>query len=126
MFRNCWLPALLVWCVVILVATLFPANHLSHISDFNLYPGADLLAHFVLFLLFGILGTGTLIYRYNIREKNLILLYVLVSGIIFAGITELLQLLLPVNRDASFDDLLADFAGVISGSLLVLALNVKK
>lgn len=126
MFRNYWLEALLIWCGVIIVATIFPADHLANISDLNIFPGADLLVHFFLFLLFGILCTGTLTYRFNIKKVFLKLLFVLVSGTMFAAITELLQLLLPVNRNASLDDLIADITGVLMGSLLVITISVRK
>ena len=126
MFRNYWLEALLIWCGVIIVATIFPAYHLAFVSDLNIFPEADLLVHFFLFLLYGILFTGTLTYRFKLKKVFLKLLFVLVSGTMFAAITELLQFLLPVNRSASLDDLIADIAGVLIGSLLVIIISGRK
>lgn len=118
MIRFPWLPAFIIWCSLVIIATLYPGNHLPAISALPIMKYLDLVVHFFLFLVFGFLLTAFLLKKTNASSILVILGITLISGIIFAALTEFLQWLLPVNRNASFQDIIADVIGVITGSLL--------
>lgn len=115
MNRFPWVYSLVSWCVLILIVTLIPGNRIPDLEGFTLMKGFDLVVHFILFLCFAILCAGS--FRYSSRYKGMkrILLQVLIPGIIFGCSTEFLQFILPIHRDASLIDLLADFSGLIAG-----------
>jgi len=118
MNRVPWLSAFIIWCSLVIIATLYPGNHLPEISRLPIIERLDLVIHFFLFLVFGFLLTAILLHKTRASSILVILGITLISGIIFAALTEFLQWLLPVNRNASFQDCIADVTGVIAGSLI--------
>lgn len=85
-------------------------------SDFA--PFVRKLAHFILYLIFGVITTAIL----RTWNKRLSLGWILVAGFIFAGIDELHQRFTP-GRHGCLDDVLIDEGGVCAGIVLLLVVN---
>jgi VanZ family protein len=115
-----WKPLLVFWIALILLATLIPGRQLNRLPSTTLPPFADLLVHFVLFSGFAFLYSFVLfVEKYTLSIKYIVL-RVVGFGTLFAAFTELLQALLPIQRDGSFADFSADLTGVIAGTLVAL------
>jgi VanZ family protein len=101
--------------VVTLVLTLIPGDSLSHSSIWNY----DKLGHALMFgswapLLIQISKKYSPIYRPGWYDY----LFAGTGALIFGGVIELLQLILPIMRTASWADFLADAVGIIVFSLI--------
>jgi VanZ family protein len=68
-------------------------------------PVSDKLVHFLLFVSLGVTG----------RLAGLAPLPLLVALVAYAGVSEVLQAVLPINRDGDVLDALADSLGVVIG-----------
>jgi VanZ family protein len=106
---------LIFWSLLILFATLYPGNRLQGFSGFSFLIRTDLLVHFILFAVFTFLFSLWMQGRCRISPNRKKILIIIASGIVFGCLTELLQSFLPVQREASWSDFMADIAGVLSG-----------
>jgi len=116
MNRRWYKTLLVLWALLILIATLIPGRQLSSLPDVSWWMGADLWVHALLFFGLGFLATSVFPVSINgiIHQKTLFRL--LLAGIVFGGLTELLQAVLPIQRDPSWFDFLADIAGLLFGT----------
>ncbi|MFO7723794.1 MAG: VanZ family protein [Bacteroidales bacterium] len=115
MIRFRWGLMLVCWSLLILFATLYPGNRLQSFSGIAFLFRTDTLVHFILFAVFALLQTAWHRSGKRITSFSNMALVIILSGIIFGCLTELLQSFLPVQRDASWSDFLADIAGVLTG-----------
>jgi VanZ family protein len=121
MTRIAWKHVLFFWCFLILFLTLFPGNKLSGLDDLAPLQGLDLIIHFFLFMVFGFLLAGTLRFSHGRYSGKWMVSAVILCGTVFGLITEFLQAILPIQRDASVYDLLADIlGGIVGAGVLVL------
>ena len=74
---------------------------------------SDKLIHFLLFAALALTG----------RWAGLPAAYVLVGLVAYAGVSEVLQSTLPIQRDGDVRDALADSAGVLTGLAVALVLR---
>jgi len=118
-----WKPLLVFWIALILIATLIPGRQLDRLPGATLPPFSDLLIHFVLFAGFACLLSFVLFVEKPLKSAKYIILRVAGYGTLFAAFTELLQALLPIQRDGSFADFLADITGLTAGAILALILR---
>lgn len=93
------------WTIVILIGCLTPHDHLPDL----LLSWSDKLQHAAIFGLFTVLWI----------RAGWSLWAAVVIGILFGGLIEVLQYILPINRSADWRDLLADAVGVVLGAVLV-------
>jgi VanZ family protein len=121
MMRLPWKPILAFWSLLILGIALTPGSHITRLPEVSLLPHADKLIHFLLFAGFGFIHTVTLLQRKRRKITAYFCSSVLITGILFGGATEILQLVLPIERDGSLADLLANSLGVLGGLVLALA-----
>ncbi|MDI6401393.1 VanZ family protein [Balneolaceae bacterium ANBcel3] len=100
-------PVLVLWTLLMLMATLLPGSALPDAKLFSY----DKVGHFAMFAGWTFfLGLYFIVYK----EKTTINLYMLViAGVLFGAIIEGLQFLLPGNRTASWGDILANTAGAV-------------
>jgi VanZ family protein len=115
MIRLRWRLLLVGWSLLILFATLYPGNRLPGLSRISFLVRTDTLVHFMLFAVFAFLLVAMLSCRKLQFKLRYLALITILSGIIFGSLTEVLQSFLPIQRDASWSDLLADITGVIAG-----------
>jgi hypothetical protein len=105
------LPMALLWTALILVACAWPSNRLP-IEETGKALGQikhlDKVVHAALFAGFGFFWV-------RVGGIRLRLFLLIVVGIMFAAVTELLQLIPAVGRDADWDDLGADAIGLLLG-----------
>lgn len=116
MTRIAWKHFLVFWCFLILFLTLFPGNRLSGLDDLAPLQGMDLVIHFFLFMVFGFLLAGKLRHGEGRYSGRFLVPVVVLFGTVFGLLTELLQAILPIQRDASVYDLLADILGGSAGA----------
>ncbi len=112
------LPGLL-WAMIILVLTGLPGNYFPQISSFWDWIAPDKMIHLFMFgsftylILWGLRST----YKDTTKRKRLIL-FTIVLGTVYGGVTEILQRELFVGRDGNIFDFLANTLGGIIGILL--------
>ncbi len=104
----------ILWSVMMMVMCWLPRAIVREVKDGSSWfdiPHFDKVIHGAIFVGFALLwmraGSGRLRW-----------LWVLAAGVLFAGLTEVVQGLPVVGRDASFADGLADVVGVLLGILL--------
>lgn len=97
-----WLA--IIWTVIMLIGCLTPHKDIpEELSSFN-----DKSLHIIIFVPFAILW---ILAGYRVG-------YVLVAGILFGALIEVLQGLLPINRNADWLDLAADSLGAVLGTIV--------
>jgi VanZ family protein len=109
------------WTGLIVYGCLTPASALPKIKLFVI-PYFDKFVHFALFF-----GLGILLIRHLIEINRFKTHKAVIAGfiitVLLAIATEVLQNLLPINRDSDLKDLLADFIGIALSILAVRFLN---
>lgn len=90
--------------IAILYGTLSPSDQLPHVSIF----GKDKLMHFLVFLAWTFLYGIT---HASIKKSRPKLWVVFTLGLFYGLLIEILQSVLPTNRDPEFLDLVADTMG---------------
>ncbi len=106
-------PVFIFWTLLMLYLTLLPGDSLPDVKLFSY----DKLGHFGMFggwTFF--LGLYMIVYKEKI-EINLFLL--MIAGIIFGGLIEILQYVLPGNRTASWGDFAANTLGCVAAYIFL-------
>ena len=126
MSQRRWKTLLAIWSLLILIATLIPGRQLRHLPDVSVWSDADLWVHALLFAGFGFLkaSVSPVIKDNTLYRKPVFKL--MVCGIVFGGTTELLQSVLPIQRDSSWFDFMADIAGLLFGIIIWSLLHVDR
>ncbi len=109
---------LIIWTLLTCYLTLAPNTLLGHVTVFQY----DKLGHSGMF--FGwtlLLGLSRLHHHRDLN--NTFLLATLITGIAFGGLIEILQWILPFNRDPDIKDFVADSVGGWSAFLLLTFLR---
>lgn len=96
-----WLA--IVWSIIMLIGCLTPHEDVpEELSSFN-----DKGLHVAIFIPFAVLW---ILAGFRVGR-------VLIAGILFGALIEILQGILPINRNADWFDLAADSLGVVIGTL---------
>ncbi len=105
------------------VALIFGVSSIPKLSsdDIGLPPGFDKIAHFGEYLVLAVLFRHGLLGGTEQREAPVVLL-VLATGLLIAGLDELYQSLIP-GRHMSVYDFAADAAGLLAGILVGMRLE---
>jgi VanZ family protein len=115
-FVRSFSPAI-VWGTFIFAVILIPGNFIPHIRTFSQWLQWDKVTHLVLFGVFSIsLLRGFSKYRLTIVTTGIYLVTFLIS-VVYGGLTECLQFLLPVGRDGNIYDFYANTVGTSLGCL---------
>jgi VanZ family protein len=112
---------LYLWIAIIIYGCLSPASSLPKVPLFVI-PYFDKFVHFTLFFGLGILLIRHLIVINLLKTHKAVIVGFLLT-ILLAIATELLQNILPINRDADFFDFLADFAGIACSIISIRLFN---
>lgn len=124
MFLRYNLPGI-VWGLIIIIILGLPGDDLADISFLNI-PYFDKIVHVFLFLVFVFL----LAYgfakqnRFNILHHKF-LLFSLLTGVIYGGLTEILQEVVFTERTSDFFDFIADVTGCLTGLIFFFFLKEK-
>lgn len=119
------------WGVLILILLGLPSNDFPDTSFLNI-PHKDKIIHFGLFLIFVFLLSRGFALQYSFALFNKYpLVMAFTIGILYGGITELLQESVFISRGSDLFDFLSDVAGCFFGFVLFLffkekALSIKK
>lgn len=117
----------LVWAILVLFLVTYPMPDVSHSPD--TFPGIDKLVHTGFFFVFTILMFfGSIM---NTNEPTLFhwpSVLILVTGSLFAILTELVQKYFFTYRSFEYWDIFADHVGIAMGyfAYLVLVLSISK
>lgn len=103
----CSVKLTLIVSVVILIALLLPGDSLPDVGS----GGLDKFVHFAMF------ATWAVAVRYDLDRNPFPFLLILVAGISFGVLSELLQVWVD-RRTVDFYDMAADAVGVIAGLLI--------
>jgi glycopeptide antibiotics resistance protein len=110
-------PALL-WGLFICVILLLPSDNISNNLIMGFIP-SDKLIHFVLFGILGLfIRVGWAKYYSFFKNSLKPVIYTLISGLIWAIATEILQGVLTDYRHMDILDMTANFSGILASFLL--------
>ncbi|MEX2639993.1 MAG: VanZ family protein [Balneolales bacterium] len=109
------------WTLITIYFTLVPAQYMSEARLYQF----DKLGHFAMFGGWtGLIGLYWMIYR---RNYDVNLLPLVIAGLLFGGLLEFLQFILPVNRSPSLLDMIANGLGCLTaGGVLKIIQNRAK
>ena len=101
------------WFIFILFTTFLPVSGSKRI---RLFVHADKVIHLLLFFVFSLLliSDARRFFQSSSTEKN-VALVVILTGLMTASFTELVQYFLIVERSGSIADFLADISGILVG-----------
>lgn len=115
-FKNFW-PGIAWWCFI-LVLTLAPGNYFPKVGNFwNLF-SPDKLIHLFIFGILAYLLLWGSSRQYQEVKRCYIVVIPLTVTILTGIITELLQAALPIGREASIYDAIANFTGCFAGYII--------
>jgi len=117
----------ILWGIFILVLTGVPGNYFPQIVSFWDWLSPDKAVHLFIFGVFTFLVLLAHRKQYpgsRIRYKPVSL--VLILGVLYSGLTEVLQSHLFLGRDGNIFDFLANVIGCLTGALLFYLLYRKK
>lgn len=110
-------PLFVLWTMLMLYLTLSPGEALPDVKLF----AYDKLGHFGMFAGWTFfLGLYMIIYKEN---RNVSLFLLTLAGILFGGLIEILQHVLPGNRNASWGDFAANTLGCIAAYLVLRSIR---
>ena len=115
------------WSIFILILTGVPGTALPKIGNFWDWMRPDKVIHILLFGVFFYLlskGTAKKIGAVKLAIKRILAL--LLIGIVFAALTEILQAKLFIHRNGSLYDFIANVIGCLIGLSIYLILTKKK
>ena len=115
----------ILWAILILVLTGLPGNYFPKVPTVWDLLEPDKIVHLIIFLVFTLLLSYALIHG-NVFSPRIFSVLVTGTGIIFGGVTELLQAYVFIWRQASVYDFIADAAGSFAGYLLFNKLLYKQ
>jgi VanZ family protein len=122
--RKHW-PGIL-WAVIILLLTGLPGNYFPEFTSFWDWLGPDKLVHFFIFGVFTFLLLWGYREQYHTSKSRYKLVWiVIILGIGYGGITEILQSTLFVGRHGNIYDFIANSIGSVIG-ILVFMLFARK
>ena len=105
--------AIIVWTLIIIYLTTFPSDKIADVKLFQ----CDKLGHF---LIFGgwtfLLGLIQLVYKNQMYRS---LYPIPIAGILFGGLIEVAQFILPYGRYASWGDVVANTLGCLLAYLVL-------
>jgi hypothetical protein len=122
--KNFW--PVIIWSIIILVLTGVPGNVIPKVGNFWDWMSPDKLAHFFLYGVFIYLLLKNTLKQSSasaLNKKQILLL--LIVGIVFAAITEILQAKVFINRNGNWYDFGANVIGCLAG-LAIYSLKTKK
>ena len=108
-----YLYAALLWTVIIMVVVGVPGNQIPKVSHFIDLLQPDKIVHIGLFTPFSFLWISYISCKLKTIKSSIIL--VVLFGMLYAVITELLQVYVFIGRSGNFPDAIADFIGAIIG-----------
>ncbi len=112
-FKDFW-PGIC-WWVFVIALTLTPGNYFPKVSSFwNLFSPDKLIHLFIFGVLAFLLLSGS--YKHQQRKSIIAITIAPLLITLFTGIiTELMQAIFPIGREASIYDTLANFIGCFAG-----------
>ncbi len=114
--KKILISLLILWTILTLYLTLLPTNYIGHFKVYHY----DKIGHAGMFL--GWTYLLGLFLHFKNKLTNSVLFLTCGSGILFGGLIEILQYILPFHRDAQLGDFVADFIGcAIAFYLLILS-----
>jgi len=123
LLRN-W-PALL-WAIMILLLTGLPGSYFPQIVSFWDWLSPDKVVHLLLFGILSFLILWSNRQQYFESKKRSLVSFVLISGILYGGLTEFLQAFVFIGRNGNIFDFFANMTGTFSGFVLFVLFTQKK
>ncbi len=114
--KNNW-PGIL-WGVIILIITGIPGKYFPKVTTFWDWLSPDKIVHLFMFSIFVLLLNIGFKKQYTSAKQRFIYIVVsLLIGLIFSGLTEILQRFIFVGRNGNIYDFAANSAGCFLGVL---------
>jgi VanZ family protein len=123
-FKNFW--PVLAWALLVLILMGLPGNYFPVVPSVWDLLEPDKIVHVFIFAVFTILMAFGITRRYSTSRHSLaIALQAIGTGILYGGITELMQGYVFTGRTESIYDFTADCVGCIVGYLIFRLLVIK-
>ncbi len=112
-----FIPAIF-WALIIFFIISIPESTIPPSGIFDI-PYFDKIVHIIIFAIFAfLLHVGFYYKKESSKHKNNYYTTVFISGLLFSGITEILQHFLFDSRNADFYDFVANLIGVFTGIII--------
>lgn len=121
--KNFW-QGIAWWCFII-VLTLTPGGFFPKVNSFWSLFSPDKIIHLGLFAVLTYLLLKGTARQYNMPESRYIIGIPIVISVSTAVLTEVLQAVSPIGRDANLYDVIANFIGCIAGYITFLIFKNK-
>lgn len=110
-----------IWAVIILLLIGLPGNYFPQVISFWDWLSPDKLVHFFVFSVF----TFLLLWGYRAqyrssKHRSKLVWLIIILGVLYGGLTEILQAKVFIGRDGSVFDFLANTIGSIMGIVLFM------
>jgi VanZ family protein len=116
-----FLPSV-IWAVIILVLLIIPDKDIPELSLFSFIPFFDKWVHGALFAILTFLVIFSFRKQsHSCRVYSYSIAFSILTGFVYGGFTELIQMLAGGGRHAEIFDWLADLAGSIAGIVIYLS-----
>lgn len=110
-------PSIL-WGLFILLILLLPGSKVDNLLLFDIIP-ADKMVHFILFMILSLFNTvGWFKLKGDIISKGRKYLSTIIFCGLFAGTTEILQMVVATEREADWFDFLTNLLGTMFGIVI--------
>lgn len=103
------------WAIIIVVLMGIPGTHFPEVVTFWDWLTPDKMIHIALFGTFSFLVMHGFKAQFSSKESRSIAIKTAVFGMVFGGITELMQSYVFVGRDGNIFDFFANFIGTLIG-----------
>ena len=118
--KNKYLFLTIIYAIIIFIVSAIPGHSLSRYKILSF----DKFLHFSVYFGFGILLFKANIEQLNVSERNILILTIIIG--LFYGISDEVHQLFVINRTASVYDVIADFLGIVFGTVFIFKLSKKK
>ncbi|MBZ0242673.1 MAG: VanZ family protein [Bacteroidales bacterium] len=117
--RKFWPGA--IWAVIILLLIGLPGDYFPNVVSFWDWLSPDKLVHFFVFGVFTFLMLWGYRAQYsNSKHRSKLVWLIIILGVLYGGLTEVLQTKVFVGREGSVFDFLANTIGSIIGIIIFM------
>jgi len=116
-----------IWAVIILLLTGLPGDYFPEVVSFWDWLSPDKLVHFFIYGVFTFLLLWGYRAQYSTsKHRSKLVWLIIILGVLYSGITEILQATVFIGRDGSVFDFLANTIGSIIGIIVFMLFARKK
>jgi len=115
----------IIWTAVILLLTGIPKDSIPKTPEFLDLFQPDKIVHLLMFSIYVYLFNRNGSKAFPEKDRNVIFWVAILSGVLYGGLTELMQKYIFISRNCSVYDIIANTAGCLAGGAILKIRNRK-